>query len=78
MYDPDLYRTKEEIDAWKRRDPIATLIGELQRLELLTDDDVAAIESDVAAEVEDAVAFAEAGTLEPVEQLTRFVISEAP
>ena len=30
----------------------------------------------VAAEVDDAVAFAEAGTLEPVADLTRFVTSE--
>ena len=43
---------------------------------LLTDDDVAAIERDVAAEIDAAVASAEAGTLEPVEDLTRFVTSE--
>jgi pyruvate dehydrogenase E1 component alpha subunit/2-oxoisovalerate dehydrogenase E1 component len=30
----------------------------------------------VAAEVEDAVVFAESGTWEPVEDLTRFVYSE--
>jgi TPP-dependent pyruvate/acetoin dehydrogenase alpha subunit len=34
------------------------------------------IEHRVAAEIEDAVAFAEAGTWEPVEDLTRFVYSE--
>ena len=34
------------------------------------------IEREVAAEIDEAVAFAEAGTWEPVEDLTRFVYSE--
>ena len=37
---------------------------------------MAAIEARAAAEVEDAVAFAEAGTPEPEAMLTRFVVSE--
>jgi pyruvate dehydrogenase E1 component alpha subunit len=76
MYDPDLYRTKDEITAWKQRDPIGALTAELQRLGLVTDDDVADLEQQVAAEIDDAVAYAEAGTLEPVEDLTRFVYSD--
>jgi pyruvate dehydrogenase E1 component alpha subunit/2-oxoisovalerate dehydrogenase E1 component len=51
----------------------------LQRLSaqgLLSDTDLEALEQQVAAEVEAAVAFAEAGTWEPVEELTRFVYSE--
>ena len=43
---------------------------------LLAESDIEAIEAEVAAEIDDAVAFAEAGTLEPVEDLTRFVYSE--
>ena len=39
----------------------------------LTDDDVAEIEREVAREVAEAVAFAEAGTLEPVESLLQDV-----
>lgn len=38
---------------------------------------VDALEADVQAEIEDAVAFAEAGALEPVSELERFVYSEA-
>lgn len=34
------------------------------------------MERDVAREIDDAVAFAEAGTLEPVAELTRFVYSD--
>ena len=36
----------------------------------------ARIEAEVAAEIEAAVTFAEAGTWEPVEHLTRFVYAE--
>jgi pyruvate dehydrogenase E1 component alpha subunit len=76
MYDPERYRSKDEIDAWRRRDPVDVLTGQLRSAGLLADDDVAAIERDVAAEVDAAVAAAEAGTLEPVEDLTRFVTRE--
>jgi pyruvate dehydrogenase E1 component alpha subunit len=76
MFDPELYRSKEEVEIWKERDPI-----ELFKMRLITDgglteDDLAAMEKDVAEEIEAAVAFAEAGTWEPVEELTRFVYSE--
>jgi TPP-dependent pyruvate/acetoin dehydrogenase alpha subunit len=39
-------------------------------------DELARIEADVAAEIAEAVAFAEAGTWEPVEQLTRFTYAD--
>jgi pyruvate dehydrogenase E1 component alpha subunit len=76
MYDPDRYRGKAEIQRWKERDPITLLRNEMCASGLLSDADLAALEAEVAAEVEAAVAFAEAGTLEPVEDLTRFVYSE--
>ena len=78
MYDPDLYRAKDEIERWKARDPIAALVRALREGGALTDDGLAAAEAEAAAEVEDAVAFAEGGEWEPVEALTRFVHSEAP
>jgi TPP-dependent pyruvate/acetoin dehydrogenase alpha subunit len=43
---------------------------------LLGPEDVEEIEREVAAEIEEAVAFAEAGTWEPLADLTRFVYSE--
>jgi pyruvate dehydrogenase E1 component alpha subunit len=76
MYDPDLYRSKEEIDRWKEHDPIASLTRALQDADMLSDDDLAGLERAVAQEIEDAIAFAEAGTLEPVEDLERFVYWE--
>jgi len=78
MYDPERYRTKEEVDAWRQRDPLTLFPRQLVDAGLLADDDVDAIEAEVAAEINDAVTFAEAGTLEPIEDLTRFVYSEQP
>jgi pyruvate dehydrogenase E1 component alpha subunit len=69
MYDPDLYRTKDEIEGWKARDPITLFAAALQARDLLTAADLAAIEASVAAEVDAAVAEAEAGPWEPVEAL---------
>jgi len=76
MYDPDLYRSKEEIERWKEHDPIAALTRALQEGDMLSDDDLAGLERAVAQEIEDAIAFAESGTLEPVEDLERFVYWE--
>jgi pyruvate dehydrogenase E1 component alpha subunit len=78
MYDPELYRDKQEVEEWKKRDPIPTFIQRLKEEGLWRDEDWARMEQDVAQEIAGAVDFAEAGTWEPVEELTRFVYSEAP
>jgi hypothetical protein len=39
-------------------------------------DDLARIEADIAAEIAEAVAFAEAGSWEPLDQLTRFTYAD--
>jgi len=77
-FDPELYRAKSEVEAWRQRDPIATFAAALREAALLDDAALAAIEQEVAAEVDDAVTFAEAGHPEPVEDLLRFVHSERP
>jgi pyruvate dehydrogenase E1 component alpha subunit len=77
MYDPERYRSKEEVAAWRKRDPLGVFSDRLRADGLLTDDDLAAIEEDAAAEIDAAVDAARAGTFEPVEDLTRFVTSEA-
>jgi pyruvate dehydrogenase E1 component alpha subunit len=76
MYDPDLYRTKEEIERFKQHDPIPALIEQLRAAALLTDEDIERLERDAAERIEAAIEFAEAGTLEPVEDLERFVYYE--
>ena len=77
MADPDLYRTKEEIEGWRQRDPIALFDGRLREAGLLTDDDLATLESEIATELDEAVAFAEAGAWEPIEDLLKDVTTPA-
>ncbi len=73
MYDAELYRSKEEVEQWKERDPIVIFQGRLREWKCLTSDDLAEMEQTIAAEIEDAIAFAEAGPWEPVEDLTKDV-----
>jgi pyruvate dehydrogenase E1 component alpha subunit len=76
MYDPERYRDKAEVEEWKKRGPIETFPGCLQEWGLLSSAELKRMEDEVAAEVDAAVAFADAGAWEPVEDLTRFVTSE--
>lgn len=77
MFDPELYRPKQEVEDWKTHGPIVTLTARLKAEGRMTEDDFQAIEREVADEVAAAVAFAEAGTWEPVENLMRHVHSES-
>jgi len=76
MADPDLYRTTEEIEAWKLRDPVATFASRLSEEGLLSKEGLADLEREVASEIESAVRTAEGGPWEPVEDLTRDVLTE--
>lgn len=76
MYDPDLYRTREEIARWRERDPIDAYVQVLRDAGTLDDEALEGLRDEARAVVDDAVAYAEAGTLEPVEEMTRFVYAE--
>ncbi len=76
MFDPELYRDKAEVAEWREEhDPIATFTQRCTAEGLLGADDVAAMEARAAAEIAEAVAYAEAGTLESIETLTRDVMT---
>jgi pyruvate dehydrogenase E1 component alpha subunit len=72
MFDPERYRDKAEVARWVERDPIETLRAELA----VPDEEWTVLLREVDGEMQAAVAFAEAGTDEPVEELTRFVTSD--
>lgn len=76
MFDAELYRSKEEVAEWKRRDPIPAFFQKMKTAGVLNDADLPEMERRADQEIEEAVAFAEAGTWEPVADLTRFVHSE--
>jgi pyruvate dehydrogenase E1 component alpha subunit len=77
MYDPELYREKAEVERWKQRDPIALFSAWLRERAWLDDAARERLEASVAAEIESAVAEAEAGPWEPVADLLRDVYTPA-
>lgn len=77
MFDPDLYRAKQEIEAWKTRGPIHTYTARLKAQGSLSEDEFLALDATAQAEVEAAVAFAEASAWEPLEDLLRDVHTPA-
>ena len=77
MFDPQLYRDKAEVEKWRPHEPIVRFKEWLQTNHMIHPDEVSRIEAEVDAEIAAAVVFAEAGTWEPVEQLTRFTYAES-
>jgi TPP-dependent pyruvate/acetoin dehydrogenase alpha subunit len=71
-----LYRDKAEVALWKKRDPIPLFRERLQSDGLLTETSWGEMEARVAEEIREAVKFAEAGSPEPVSELSRYVYSE--
>lgn len=76
MFDPELYRAKEEVELWKKRDPIDLLRDQLAKENLLDDHNWQSMEDAIRQEIDDAVAFAESSNWEPVSELMRFVYAE--
>jgi TPP-dependent pyruvate/acetoin dehydrogenase alpha subunit len=76
MFDAQLYRDKAEVEAWRKKEPIGRFQGWLEANHIIHPDDLARMEAEIGTEIADAVAFAEAGTWEPVEHLTRFTYAE--
>jgi pyruvate dehydrogenase E1 component alpha subunit len=75
MYDPDRYRTKDEVATWREHDPIPALQERMRADGVLDDERLAALEAEVAAAIAAAVEAAEQAPEEPVEDLTLFVTS---
>lgn len=77
MYDAELYREKDEVAQWRLRDPIDSYVAKLQQMPWWSVDCLTSLEDRIAAEMNEAVAFAEAGVWEPVETLETNVYTEA-
>lgn len=58
MSDPGLYRTKDEVEEWKRRDPLSRTRERLLSIGM-DEQQLANLEEDVRLEIEDAVRFAD-------------------
>jgi pyruvate dehydrogenase E1 component alpha subunit len=73
MFDAELYREKTEVEEWKKRDPLLQFSRYLTEQRLLSEDELNDIKSRVETEIQKAVDIAEAGTWEPVDQLTEYI-----
>jgi pyruvate dehydrogenase E1 component alpha subunit len=71
--DRNLYRTKDEIEAWRKRDPIRLLEAELVSHGRFDVAELSAIEKAAASEIEAALEFAKASPDPDPSQLTRDV-----
>jgi len=76
MFDAELYREKAEVKDWKEKGPLVVFEEKLKEMGLWSEIDVQEIENEIASVIDEAVEFAENGTLEPIKDLEKFVYSE--
>ncbi len=76
MYDPELYREKEEVNEWRDRDPIQLLVRRMRADSRLDEATLERLEHAVQAEIDAAVEFGMRSPIEPVDQLLRHVLAE--
>jgi pyruvate dehydrogenase E1 component alpha subunit len=57
--DPQTYKPAEEVEEWKKKDPIDNFRKRLAEMGVLNEKDIVAIDRKVAGEIDDAVRFAE-------------------
>jgi pyruvate dehydrogenase E1 component alpha subunit len=76
MSDPGTYRSKEEVEYWRSRDPIPRLKQAIQHDFEVGEEEFAAVEARVDQELEEAVRFAEAGQELPPEKRLDDVYAE--
>lgn len=76
MFDTQAYRSREEVDAWRQQDPIARLRQWLLASHQAHEGELVAIDAAIQREIDEAVAFAETGTLESSDELERFVLMD--
>jgi pyruvate dehydrogenase E1 component alpha subunit len=69
MADPEQYRSKEEVAHWRERDPIPAFGKQLLSEGVLTEEEIAQIDADAVARVDEAVEFADASPFPAPETL---------
>jgi 2-oxoisovalerate dehydrogenase E1 component alpha subunit len=76
--DPKAYRQEDEVEEWRRRDPIARLRRLLTARGLFTDADQAKVEATVQEEIKRAIAAAESAPLPDLPSMFDDVYAEPP
>lgn len=76
MFDAELYREKAEVEEWKKRDPILQFQQFMLQQKWISEEEIELMNMKIERKIQISVDFAEAGTCEPLEELTNFVYSE--
>ena len=78
MSDPahGTYRTREEVQAERKNDPINSLVDQMEEAGLLTDEEYKALDAEVIAEVEAAAEFAEGSPVPGREEIYAHVYAD--
>ena len=71
--DPGKYRTKEEVQKWMERDPLAILARRIEQLGIASTEQLGALDDEAKAQVADAVEFAERSPLPAAESVLEHV-----
>jgi pyruvate dehydrogenase E1 component alpha subunit len=69
MADPEEYRSKEQVEEWRKRDPIATFTDRMREEGVIDDGDPDRIDEAVVGRIDEAVAFADRSPFPPPESL---------
>jgi pyruvate dehydrogenase E1 component subunit alpha len=69
MADPEEYRSKEQVEEWRKRDPITTFADRLLEEGVLEDGEPDRIDGEVVKRIDEAVAFADDSAFPPPESL---------
>jgi pyruvate dehydrogenase E1 component alpha subunit len=73
--DPQTYRSKEEVELWKGRDPVKRLREEILKARLAKDGELDGIDAEVKLEIEKAVEFAKNSPFPDVREVSTDVYS---
>lgn len=76
MSDPQKYRTKEEVEEYKQRDPVEQVRKTILDKKIATEKDLEAIEQKVNAQVEESVRFSEESKFPDPSEVTRDIYAE--
>jgi pyruvate dehydrogenase E1 component alpha subunit len=80
MSDPAKYRSKDEVEEYKQKDPLEQVRAEILKREFATEAELEAIEEKIIAEVAESVRFAEESPFPTVDEIFKdvYVDTEYP
>jgi len=73
VYDKALYRPKEEVEEWLKKDPIINFQNKLIASQIVSQEELDKIKSEVLSEIEEAVKFAQESPVLPFGELGKLV-----